>query len=114
LEKNSTGKRLYYLCADTHNYQHIVVSKNNFKLDIIMAGTGGALRLDYIKSPLDSCGKESTKHGYKVEAVEYDDAYGYCEFTVGDHGVSFEYVKVSYKAKYLKYKQKYLQLRSKG
>ncbi len=34
--------QIYYLCADTHNYQHISITYKNLNIEQIIAGTGGA------------------------------------------------------------------------
>ena len=42
LSANQNIKKIYYLCADTHNYQHITMKYGDMEIEQIIAGIGGA------------------------------------------------------------------------
>lgn len=92
-------RKVYYMCADIHNYQHISlfddVSGN--EIEIITCGTGGA-------SPDETFGVDSTEakiyHRYRSVAGAFrallhdmQSAYGYCDVTVDKTGLRGTYVQ---------------------
>jgi hypothetical protein len=75
-------KPVYYLCADTHNYQHITVEKDKKSFDQIVLGTGGANYDTIIESGryIDAVQKDLRDVEYTLRAIALP--FGFCEFTV--------------------------------
>ena len=131
-----SGKKVYYLCADTHNYQHIKITNDKFgtnkvDIEVIVAGTGGAHPDGVPDDYKERCTPKTIQNCSSIDSgqckltiAEMNKSYGYCEVTVGDT-LEFKYIQVAdyitdtqhggeedlYKAKYLKYKSKYLALK---
>lgn len=115
-------KRIYYLCADVHNYQFII-HKN---INQCISGTGGAIQ-DKINISNDVYQFDVGDEIFNL--IEIDQKYGYLSVTVIDNFATVKFNKIelevdikevkkdkkkknklggSYEYKYLKYKEKYL------
>jgi hypothetical protein len=102
----SKYQNITYLCADTHNYQKIILNipDKNFKMNVIIAGTGGA-HADFIdKNNVEKCLQDDR---YNIKISEFDNAFGYVDINLNNFEI--KYIKnINYKKKYIKYKSKYL------
>ena len=91
----STNKT-YWLCADTHNYQHFTISNPTKSFDQFIIGTGGAnndpinLPFSHDKILLDQ------EHNITYTLQDIQDPYGYCEFTITNpNSLCHEYHRIS-------------------
>lgn len=118
-----TGKNIYYLCADTHNYQtgkiQLLNKPNIPVINQYICGTGGAEQ--------DECAKKSelTKKNIRYFDVTCNKIFGFLVVSIDDDNtVSFDFINATenpegveinggYYEKYLKYKQKYILLKEK-
>lgn len=94
---NDNPKNIYYLCADTHNFQYLelFITYNNIKYKIIqvVAGTGGA-RPDPIPIfPKNAPLIHNVSKFMTVKRINIQPSYGYAEITVADK-VNIEYKHV--------------------
>ena len=87
------GKRLYYLCADEHLYQHF----DCLNLTQIISGTGGA-NLD----PAQSLGNQylvgNKKHPFCENTIKYGagiSSYGYVSINIDEIGVTLKFNALS-------------------
>jgi len=100
LNKINQTVKIYYLCADTHNYQHIILDITHrgkkYTIDQIVAGTGGGVP-DGIPSIDDNDQNLYTKHQLNdylsVTPVMIDTSYGYADIKVSDNHVDIQYIK---------------------
>lgn len=101
LTNKNGNKKIYYLCADTHNYQNIKITnlKNNNILNHIVIGTGGA-KPDSICSKLTSyisnkvmINDMEISREYKIEIEEIKYPFGYCEVFVNNDKLNFDYIQ---------------------
>jgi hypothetical protein len=112
-----TGKNLYYLCADTHNYQTGKVQLPNMPvINQYICGTGGAEQ--------DECGikKELSKENIRYYDIMCNKIFGFLVVSIDGDNISFEFVNATHEhnthnggfyTKYIKYKQKYILLKEK-
>lgn len=68
------GKQIAYLCADVHNFQTLVITRDKLFLPIIVSGTGGA-EPDNIPAISMRC---NLVQGLKVKPILSAMPYGYC------------------------------------
>ena len=113
----SKNINVYYLCADTHLYQHGTVKINDYMINMYVVGTGG--------TTLDNCSISNNKTFGDVEytIIEQKKTHGFitveCDDTVKINFVDINRNPVSAASaaahfnKYIKYKNKYLNLRNK-
>lgn len=118
-----SGKNLYYLCADTHNYQTGKVQLPNIPvINQYICGTGGAEQDDCTQK------NELTKKNIRYFDIVCNKIFGFLIVSINGDSVSFEFINshspeipaprhvesqsAGYK-KYLKYKQKYITLKKK-
>lgn len=112
LENYLINKKIIYLCADTHLYQHGIVKINTLKINQYVCGTGGAHQ-DYLSNEKIIEYKNTNMEKYEL-INSIDNTYGYLEVELLEdkHCINFKEVlkiqKKNYKEKYYKYKQKYL------
>ena len=117
------SKNLYYLCADTHNYQSGKVYIQELEINQYITGTGGADQ--------DICTKlgEDNKYDIKYKNIQCQNSFGFivcnenkdenleCNFVEGRITEQVETAPMhpdlqgGYYKKYLKYKNKYLNLK---
>lgn len=84
----SENKKIYYLCADTHNFQHLSVDD----VEVVVAGTGGAHPDPISEEMVGQCYLASSN--YSIKVLDFDTSYGFCEATIGKKEIAFEYVKI--------------------
>jgi hypothetical protein len=103
-EKFSTNKdhKVFYLCADVHNFQALTITREGFTLPIIVCGTGGA---DPDLEEVSKCNKDKYLTGaddFKQKIVEgkpYDITvhaieapYGFC--IINDNQITYHKVNI--------------------
>lgn len=114
------NKKIYHLCADTHNYQTGIITIDRLKIEQHITGTGGAEQ--------DDCIQVNGKDEQILENVSYkinrcENQYGFliCNENVDDE-LEFQFINSNissdleggYYDKYIKYKMKYLKLKNKN
>lgn len=106
---NEKKCNVYYICADTHNYQYITITENNSlnKIHQYIVGTGGA-EFDEIKPPAEKnlkvqfpmqrySNNNAIENGifkYNIDVNDIHNAYGYCEFTAINNEIKCKYMHV--------------------
>jgi hypothetical protein len=95
---NKNVKKIYYVCADTHNFQHMIFNYKNLKIEQIVSGTGGAL-LDNIKE----CDVKITipsiiKNITSFELLDYDSDFGYTSMNIDEltNNIKIKFIKFDY------------------
>jgi hypothetical protein len=116
------GKKLYYLCADTHYYQKSIIKINDLVINQYIVGTGGASKDELPLLPPLSV-NTITLPDIIVEYVYSNQRMtnGFLIVSINDAGeLSTVFCDANavidadkeYMQKYLKYKNKYLQLKN--
>lgn len=108
-------KNIYYLCADTHNYQQgIVTIEDDLQINQYICGTGGADQ--------DNCSKKKEtvidKHRLRYIINECKKEFGFLDVSESGDRLELNFISTEsmvggYYTKYLKYKHKYINLQKK-
>ena len=102
------GKKIYYLCADTHYYQYSTICIDNLQIEQYIVGTGGA---NTDELPVDN-NYTILLNDITVKYIWHEQCQtnGFLVVSVEDDVVSTEFID-AYEKKYIKYKNKYLNLK---
>jgi hypothetical protein len=96
------GKNIYYLCADTHNYQHLGLTldydQKKYRIIQVISGTGGAE-----PDPIPIMSPDQKTHDptldLHVDIYDIQTSYGYSIITIekedGKDKINVQYKKIS-------------------
>ena len=88
-------KKLYYVCADTHNFQHMVFKYKNLEIEQIISGTGGAL-LDTIKKCNITSLPSVIDDLYSFKLLDFNPNFGYTMMDIKQNNINIEFTPFSY------------------
>ena len=88
----SHNKKIIYLCADMHNFQHIILQSKTGEgtIEIFVAGTGGASP-DKIINTEDLNNDLTNFETFTSTLLKTDNPYGYCSAKFSNNNYNIEY-----------------------
>jgi hypothetical protein len=86
-------KKIYYVCADTHNFEYMTFNYRSLRIEQIISGTGGAI-LDTVRQC--NIATISNMEGISnFKLLKFDSNFGYTVMDINDltNNIKIEFIK---------------------